>query len=74
MSFALREGFLHHGPSNRAVFVGKGLAHALHGNVRRFAKIRTEANDNQRVLKKESCSLQKVDMVFPRESNSRQYQ
>jgi hypothetical protein len=49
--FALWEGFLHHGPSNRAVLVGNGLAHALHGDVRRIGIIRTEANDNQRELK-----------------------
>src|SRR6266852_3183642 len=54
--FALWEGFLHHVPSNRAVILGNGLAHALHGDVRRFGTIRTEANDNQRELKeKGSC-------------------
>jgi|SRR6267154_314277 len=49
--FALWEGFLHHGPSNRAVLLGNGLAHALHGDVRRFGTVHTEANDNQRELK-----------------------
>jgi hypothetical protein len=49
--FALWEGFLHHGPGNRVAVLGKGLAHALHGDVRRFGTIHTEANDNQRELK-----------------------
>ena len=55
--FALWEGFLHHGPSNRAVLLGNGLAHALHGDVRRFGSIHTDANDNQRELKNKILSF-----------------
>jgi len=46
--FALWQGFLHHGPSNRAVLLGNGLAYALHRDVRRVGTIHTEANHNQR--------------------------
>jgi hypothetical protein len=50
--FALGEGFLHHGPSNRAVLLGKGLPHALHGDMRRLTSVSADANDNQGELKK----------------------
>jgi hypothetical protein len=44
--FALRDGFLHHGPRNGAVVVGDGLTHALHGDVRRIGRVRAQTEDN----------------------------
>jgi hypothetical protein len=49
--FALRDGLLHHGTCDGAVLVGDGIAHTLHGDVRRVGRVRTQTDDDQRVLK-----------------------
>ena len=52
LDLALRAGFLHHRPGDGAVIVGEGLAHALHGDVRRVAHVRAQTNHNEGVLEK----------------------
>ena len=49
--FALRARLLHHRPSDRMALVGEGIAHALHGDVRRVIHLRAQTNDNQGVLR-----------------------
>ena len=58
MSFAGREGLLHHGTGNRAVLIGNLVAHALHGDVRLLGGVSAEANDNQGEL--EELGLRKL--------------
>jgi len=54
MSVVVREGLLRQRPSDGAVLVGYGCAHALHGNMRRFGRVGADAIDNQGELKE--CS------------------
>ena len=51
--FALRAGFLYHGPGDGVAVIGNGLAHALHGDVRGVGHVRAEANHNEGVLERE---------------------
>jgi hypothetical protein len=52
MGVAMREGLLHHRPSDGAILVGNGRAHTLHGDVRCLGRVGTHAIDNQGELRK----------------------
>jgi len=41
-----RAGFLHHRPGDRAILLGEGLAHALHGDVDQVVRICAQATQN----------------------------
>ena len=44
---ALREGLFHHGPGDRAVILGYGVTHTLHGDMRRLGRQIAHAEDNE---------------------------
>ena len=51
MSLTLREGLLHHGPSNRAVLLRNGITHTLHGDVSRVGGQLAHTQNDKRELR-----------------------
>lgn len=63
MCLALREGLLHHRSGDRVVILGDGVAHTLHGNMRRIGCQVAQAQDDKGELEERMCFRMTQDMI-----------